>query len=138
LLKSRGSDSLDGINGFNFETIPDGLTPIEGEDNASIDIPSLCQSIRKNFLRPFGELLAKLQDSATAGVIPPVTCIVSDCYMPFAIPAAEEHALPAIIFNPFSACNFLTSLHFRTLLEKGLIPLKGNNLLYFFILFLHV
>ncbi|WJX70619.1 7-deoxyloganetin glucosyltransferase [Trifolium repens] len=127
LLKSRGSDPLDGINGFNFETIPDGLTPIEGEDNASIDIPSLCQSIRKNFLRPFDELLAKLQDSATAGVIPPVTCIVSDCYMPFAIPAAEEHALPAIIFNPFSACNFLTSLHFRTLLEKGLIPLKDES-----------
>jgi hypothetical protein len=53
---------------------------------------------------------------------------LSTFYTPFAIPAAEEHKLPAIIFNPFSACNFLTSLHFRTLLEKGLIPLKGNNL----------
>jgi hypothetical protein len=138
LLKSMGPKVFDGFTDFSFETIPDGLTPIEDEDNASIDIPSLCQSIRKNFLRPFGELLAKLQDSATAGVIPPVTCIVSDCYMPFAIPAAEEHALPAIIFNPFSACNFLTSLHFRTLLEKGLIPLKGNNFIIHFFFFIYM
>ncbi|GAU37813.1 hypothetical protein TSUD_276300 [Trifolium subterraneum] len=125
LLKSRGSNSLDGFNGFNFETIPDGLTPLEGNGDVSQDILSLCQSIRKNFLQPFREILAKLHDSAAAGLIPPVTCIVSDCYMPFSIQAAEEHALTTIIFNPFSACNFLTSLHICTLLDKGLIPLKG-------------
>ncbi|GAU37797.1 hypothetical protein TSUD_276150 [Trifolium subterraneum] len=125
LLKSRGSNSLDGFNGFNFETIPDGLTPLEGNGDVSQDILSLCQSIRKNFLQPFREILAKLHDSAGTGLIPPVTCIVSDCYMPFTIQAAEEHALSTIIFNPFSACNFLTSLHIRTLFDKGLIPLKG-------------
>ncbi|CAJ2665767.1 unnamed protein product [Trifolium pratense] len=129
LLKSRGPNSLDGFTDFNFETIPDGLTSVEDNGDVSQDIVSLCQSIRKNFLHPFGELLEKLQDSATAGLTPPVTCIVSDCYMPFAIHAAEEHALPTIIFNPFSACNFLTSLHFRTLLEKGLIPLKDESYL---------
>ncbi|WJX23377.1 7-deoxyloganetin glucosyltransferase [Trifolium repens] len=125
LLKSRGPNSLDGFNGFNFETIPDGLTPLEGNGDVSQDLVSLCKSIRKNFLSPFCELLAKLQDSVT----PPVTCIVSDCFMPFTIQAAEEHALPSIIFNPCNACTFLTSLHFRTLLEKGLIPLKDESYL---------
>ncbi|GAU37798.1 hypothetical protein TSUD_276160 [Trifolium subterraneum] len=129
LLKSRGPNSLDGFNGFKFETIPDGLTPLEVNGDVSQDIPSLCQSIRKNFLLPFGELLAKLQESAIAGVTPPVTCIVSDCYMPFAIQAAEEHALSTIIFNPCNACTFLTALHIRTLLEKGLIPLKDESYL---------
>ncbi|PNX75851.1 cytokinin-O-glucosyltransferase, partial [Trifolium pratense] len=125
-LKSRDSNSLDG---FNFETIPDGLTPLEGNGDVTQDVVSLCQSIRKNFLHPFGELLTKLHDSAVAGVTPPVTCLVSDCFMPFAIQAAEEHALPTIIFNPCNACTFLTSLHIRTLLEKGLIPLKDESYL---------
>ncbi|GAU37814.1 hypothetical protein TSUD_276310 [Trifolium subterraneum] len=129
LLKSRGFNSLDGFNGFNFETIPDGLTPLEGNVDVTQDLPSLCQSIRKNFLRPFGELHAKLQESAIAGVTPPVTCIFSDCFMPFTIHVAGEHSLPTIIFNPCNACNFLTSLHIRTLLEKGLIPLKDESYL---------
>ncbi|GAU37806.1 hypothetical protein TSUD_276230 [Trifolium subterraneum] len=111
------------------ETILDGLTPLEDNGDVSQDIGCLCQSIRKNFLHPFGELLAKLQESAIAGVTPPVTCIVSDCYMPFTIQAAEEHALPTIIFNPFSACNFLTFLHIRKLLDKGVIPLKDRGLI---------
>jgi len=110
LLKSRGPNSLDGFTDFSFETIPD-----------------VSQSVRNNFLQPFGELLAKLQDSATAGLVPPVTCIVSDCLMSFTIQAAEEYALPIIFFCPASACSFLTALHFRTLIEKGLIPLKGND-----------
>ncbi|GAU37808.1 hypothetical protein TSUD_276250 [Trifolium subterraneum] len=128
LLKSRGHNSLDGFIGFNFETIPDGLTPLEGNGDVTQNEASLRQSIRKNFLRPFGELLAKLHDSAIAGVTPPVTCIVSDCFMPFTIQAAEEHALPILLFSPASATGFYVALHFRTLLDKGLIPLKGSNL----------
>jgi hypothetical protein len=132
LVKSRGSNSLDGFNGFNFETIPDGLTPLEGNGDVTQNEASLRQSIRKNFLRPFGELLAKLHDSAIAGVTPPVTCIVSDCFMPFTIQAAEEHALPIILFSPASATGFYAALHFRTLLDKCLIPLKGNHFLSLF------
>jgi len=110
-----------------FETIPDGLTPTEGDGDVSQDIPSLSDSIRKNFYQPFCELLAKLHHSATAGLVPPVTCLVSDCYMSFTILAAEEHALPIVLFSPASACAFLSVLHIRTLFEKGLIPLKGNH-----------
>jgi hypothetical protein len=128
LLKSRGLNSLDGFTGFNFETIPDGLIPKEGDGDVSQDIPSLCQSVRKNFLQPFVELLAKLQDSATAGLVPPVTCLVADCYMSFTRQAAEAHALPIVLFSPASACICSCLLY---TFEKGLIPFKGKNLLLF-------
>ena len=79
LLKSRGPNSLDGFADFCFETIPDGLTPVDGDGDGDVsqDIYALCESIRKNFLQPIRELLARLNDSATSGVVPPVTCIVS-------------------------------------------------------------
>jgi hypothetical protein len=130
LIKSRGPKAFDGFTDFNFETIPDGLTPMEGNGDVSQDIPSLCQSIRKNFYQPFVELLAKLKDSAMAGLVPPVTCLVYDCLMSFTIQVAEELALPILLFSPASATTIYAFLHFRTLLEKGLIPLKGNHFFY--------
>ncbi|KAI5442844.1 hypothetical protein KIW84_011752 [Lathyrus oleraceus] len=51
----------------------DALTPMDGDGDVSQDIPSLCQSIMNNFHQYFGELLAKLHESSTAGHIPSVT-----------------------------------------------------------------
>ncbi|KAL5080306.1 hypothetical protein RYX36_008727 [Vicia faba] len=82
-----------------------------------------------NFHQSFGELLARLHDSSIAGIVPPVTCLVSDCCMPFTIQAAEQHALPILLFFPASACALLSILHSRTLIEKGLIPLKDESYL---------
>jgi hypothetical protein len=125
LLKSKGPKAFDGLIDFSFETIPDGLTPTDGD--VSQDITALCKSIRKNFLHPYRELLTRLNESATAGLVPPVTCLVSDFSMSFTIQAAEEFSLPIVLFSPASACTFLSSLHFHTLFDKGLMPLKGNN-----------
>jgi len=133
LLKSRGPNAFDGFTDFRFETIPDGLTPMDGDDgDATQDLISLRESIRKNCIQPFRELLAKLNDSAKAGLISSVTCLVSDCIMPFTTQVAEELAIPIVILFPSSACSFLSILHFRVLIEKGLIPLKGNGLCSFF------
>ncbi|RHN50161.1 putative 7-deoxyloganetin glucosyltransferase [Medicago truncatula] len=49
--------------------------------------------------------------------------------MPFTIQAAEEHALPIVLFSTGSACSFLSALHFCTLFQKGLIPLKDESYL---------
>ncbi|XP_058757319.1 7-deoxyloganetin glucosyltransferase-like [Vicia villosa] len=127
LLKSRGPKAFDSFTTFTFVTIPDGLTPIDGNGDVSQDIPSLGQSIRKNFLQPFRELLSRLHDSASSGLVPPVTCIVSDTNMSFTIEAAEEFALPNVLFFPASACSLLCILHFRSFVEKGLTPLKGTT-----------
>ncbi|GAU37796.1 hypothetical protein TSUD_276140 [Trifolium subterraneum] len=48
--------------------------------------------------------------------------------MPFTIQVAEELALPILLFSPASASTFYSALHFPTLQDKGLIPLKGSNL----------
>jgi hypothetical protein len=135
LLKSRGPNSLDGFQDFNFETIPDGLTPLEGSGDVSQDQTSLSHSVRKNFLHPFKELVAKLYDSTTAGVTSPVTCLVSDFIMPFTIQVADELSLPILLFCPASASAFLAAFYFRTLRDKGVIPLKGNIFLSFFLIY---
>ncbi|XP_058778826.1 7-deoxyloganetin glucosyltransferase-like [Vicia villosa] len=129
LLKSRGPKAFDGLIDFTFETIPDGLTPMEGDGEVTQDVPALSQSIRKNFLKPYCELLSKLNESANAGLIPHVTCLVSDCLMAFTIQAAKQFALPNVLFFPASACSLLCILHFRSFVEKGLTPLKDESYL---------
>jgi hypothetical protein len=125
LLKSRGSNALDGLSDFKFETIPDGLPTVEGDaGDVMQDVPSLSQSIRENFLQPFCQLLDRLNHSHN---VPQVTCLVSDCCMSFTIQAAEKFSLPNLLLFPASACSLLNILHFRSFLEKGIIPLKGTS-----------
>ncbi|XP_058772275.1 7-deoxyloganetin glucosyltransferase-like [Vicia villosa] len=131
LLKSRGSNALDGFTHFCFESIPDSLTPMEGDGDGDVNqhLPSLFESIRKNFLKPFCELLARLDESANVGRIPHVTCLVSDLFMSFTNQAAKEFALPNVLFYPASACSLLSILHSPSFVEKGLVPLKDESYL---------
>jgi hypothetical protein len=126
LLKSMGPIPFDGFTDFGFETIPDGSTTLG--DDVSQDFQSLRELIRTNFIDRFRELLAKLHDSSKSGLIPPVTCLVSDSFMSVTIQVGEELTLPIVLLIPSSACSFLSALHLRILIEKGVIPLKGNNL----------
>ncbi|KAH1207968.1 7-deoxyloganetin glucosyltransferase [Glycine max] len=130
LLKSRGPNALDGLPDFRFVSIPDGLPPLD-DANVTQHVPSLCDSIRKNFLKPYCNLVRSLNHSATehGGTIPPVTCLVSDGCMPFTIQAAQQLGLPNLIFWPASACSFLSIINFPTLVEKGLTPLKDESYL---------
>ncbi|PON50347.1 UDP-glucuronosyl/UDP-glucosyltransferase [Trema orientale] len=124
LLKSRGTNSLDGLTSFKFETIPDGLPP--SDMDATQDIPSLNVSITKTCLKPFRELLKKLNNSSSDGVSP-VTCIVSDGVMSFTLETAKELGVPEVIFWTTSACGFMAYLHFRQLVEDGIVPLKDSS-----------
>ncbi|RWR79292.1 7-deoxyloganetin glucosyltransferase-like protein [Cinnamomum micranthum f. kanehirae] len=57
LLRSRGPDSLKGLDDFRFETIPDGLPP--SDRDATQDVPALCDSTSKNCSVPFRDLIQK-------------------------------------------------------------------------------
>lgn len=131
LLKSRGPDSLKGLPDFQFESIPDGLPP--SDENATQDLPGLCEAATKNLLAPFNDLLDKLNDTASPDV-PPVTCIVSDGFMPVAIDAAAKREIPIALFFTISACSFMGFKQFQALKEKGLAPLKGMDKEYKFLL----
>ncbi|XP_004305878.1 PREDICTED: 7-deoxyloganetin glucosyltransferase-like [Fragaria vesca subsp. vesca] len=123
-LKSLGPNSLDGLSDFHFKTIPDGL-PSSDEDDTQ-DLILLCDSIRKNCLAPFCDLLNKINESATPNN-PPVTSIVSDGFMTFTITAAEELGIPVALFLSIAACGFLGSKQYSVLKEKGLAPLKDES-----------
>ncbi|KAL2468113.1 UDP-glycosyltransferase 85A2 [Forsythia ovata] len=126
LLKSRGPDSLKGLESFRFETIPDGL-PISDAD-ATQDIPSLCESTTNTCLAPFKDLLHRLNDTVSSNV-PPVSCIISDGVMSFTLDAAEELGIPEVLFWTTSACGFLAYTQYVKLIEEGYTPLKDASYL---------
>ncbi|WCJ44443.1 UDP-Glycosyltransferase superfamily protein [Euphorbia peplus] len=124
LLRSRGSKFIDAISTFHFETISDGLPPSEAD--CTQEVNSLCAAVKNNCLAPFRKLLSKLTNSTE---VPPVTCIISDCMMSFTIQASEEHKIPNFLFWTASTCGLMGYLHYRTLIEKGLTPLKDSSYL---------
>ncbi|XAR73409.1 7-deoxyloganetin glucosyltransferase [Bertholletia excelsa] len=122
LVSSKGPDSVKGLPDFRFATIPDGLPP--SDRDATQDVPPLCDSTRKNCLGPFKELLHELGSTLE---VPPVTCVVSDGIMTFAVKAARELGLAEVQFWTASACSFMGYLHYRELIERGIVPFKDDN-----------
>ncbi|CAN1150049.1 7-deoxyloganetin glucosyltransferase [Linum perenne] len=110
---------------FHFESIPDGLPPSENIDTTQ-DIPSLCESIPKNFLAPFRDLVYKLNDAVE---VPRVSCILSDAAMPFTLDLARELGIPDALFLTPSACANLAFLSYPVLVDRGLVPLKDSSYL---------
>ncbi|XP_054814075.1 7-deoxyloganetin glucosyltransferase-like [Prosopis cineraria] len=125
LLNSKGPRALEGLPDFRFETIPDGLPYTEA--NTTQHLPSLCESTSKNCLPYFTNLLKRLQESASEGLVPPVTSLISDVVMAFTVKAAQEWGLPIALYCPISAISYLANWHGRTLLDKGIIPLKDES-----------
>ncbi|WCJ18728.1 UDP-Glycosyltransferase superfamily protein [Euphorbia peplus] len=124
LLKSRGSNALDGLPDFQFRTISDGLPPSDA--NATQDIPSLCESTSKYSLAPFLELLSQLGEDEDS---PPVSCIISDGCMTFTLDAADQLGIPEVLFWTPSACGVLGYAQYPILVQKGLTPLKDPSYL---------
>ncbi|KAE8665724.1 7-deoxyloganetin glucosyltransferase [Hibiscus syriacus] len=121
LVRSKGAEAMKGLPDFRFESIPDGLP--QSERDATQDVPSLCDSTRKNCLAPFLELLAKLNSSD----VPPVGCIIADGIMGFAIEAGRLLGIPEFHFWTASACGFMGYLQYSELLQRGIVPFEDEN-----------
>ncbi|KAJ6811706.1 7-deoxyloganetin glucosyltransferase-like [Iris pallida] len=134
MLRSRGSDSLAGTESFRFESIPDGLLPSptseipqdDDVDNVTQDIPELCLSTRENCGAPLRELIARVGSSPG---VPPVSCVVADGFMTFALEIARELGLVDLVFSTLSTCGFMGYLHFFELVKRGYVPLKDESCL---------
>jgi hypothetical protein len=120
LVRSKGPDHMKGLPDFQFETIPDGLPP--SDRDATQDVPALCDSVRKNCLAPFKELVLKLNSTFE---VPPVTCIVSDGIMSFGRKAAKDLGILEVQFWTSSACGLMGCLSFSELVKRGIVPFKG-------------
>nr|BAF75889.1 glucosyltransferase [Dianthus caryophyllus] len=127
MLRARGPTSVDGLERFRFETIPDGLPPSDNPD-VTQDIPSLCHAIMTTFHEPFKNLVRKLvNDSGSRSMN---TFIVSDIVMPFTIDAAREVGnVPLVWLWTASGCGLLGYMQFRTLLNKGIVPFQDSKFL---------
>lgn len=124
LIRSRGPDSVKGLPDFRFETIPDGLPP--SNKDATQDPETLCDLLRKNCLGPFRDLLFRLNSTPD---LPPVTCIISDGVMSFAIKAAEELGIPKVQFWTASACGLMGYLYYPEFVKRGIVPFKDDSFL---------
>uniref|UniRef100_A0A0E0DCH3 Uncharacterized protein n=2 Tax=Oryza TaxID=4527 RepID=A0A0E0DCH3_9ORYZ len=123
LLASRGAAALDGVPGFVFAAIPDGLPAMSGEDeDATQHIPALCQSTMTNCLGHLLALLSRLNEPASGS--PPVTCLVADGLMSFAYDAARVIGVPCAALWTASACGFVGCRLYRELIDRGLVPLR--------------
>ncbi|KAK6135444.1 hypothetical protein DH2020_030813 [Rehmannia glutinosa] len=122
LVRARGPESVSGLEDFQFKTIPDGL-PASDKD-ATQDIPQLCDSLRKNGLPPFLDLIKSLNDSPDC---PNVSCIVSDGVMSFTLDAAEKLNIPEVVFFTTSACGFMGYCNYVELVNRGLFPLQDES-----------
>ncbi|KAL3373251.1 hypothetical protein AABB24_005319, partial [Solanum stoloniferum] len=122
LIQSQGPDFEKSFQDFKFETIPEGLPP--SDRNATQDPVLLCDSVRKNCLTPFRDLLSKLISSP---VIPPISCIISDGMTSFAIKAAQEFGILDVQFWTASACGYMGYLQFDELRRRGIIPFKDDS-----------
>ncbi|OAY78282.1 7-deoxyloganetin glucosyltransferase-like [Ananas comosus] len=122
LVRSRGPGAVRGVDGFRFETIPDGL-PRPDRDGTQ-DVPQLCASARRTCGPLLRELIARL---GAAG--DPVTCVVADGAMTFAVYPAEEMGIPALIFFTPSAGGVLGYMNYAELVRRGYVPLKEKSYL---------
>ncbi|KAJ4968536.1 hypothetical protein NE237_015237 [Protea cynaroides] len=126
LLRSNGQDAVKGLRDFRFEAIPDGLPPPEhdDDDDAFQDVPSLCNSVRKNCLTPLLHLIRKLNSSSD---VPGVSCIVSDGVMSSGLQAAKVLGIQGVQLWTTSACGFMTYLHCHELKTRGISPPKDDS-----------
>ncbi|XP_050386747.1 linamarin synthase 2-like [Argentina anserina] len=122
LIRARGSDSVKGLPDFQFTAIPDGLPP--SDKDATQDIPSLCDSIRKTCPGPFKELVEKLNSSSK---VPQITCIVCDGIMGFVRDVAKELGIPEVQLWTSSACGFMGYLQYKEFVTRGIVPFKDES-----------
>ncbi|CAN6374755.1 unnamed protein product [Urochloa humidicola] len=119
-----------------FLSIPDGL-PADHPRSVG-DIMELERSMREVGAVSYRALLASLLSSPGAGrrgqegdsdgdSFPPVTCVVADGLLTFAIDAAEELGLPALAFRTSSASSFLAYHTIPKLVELGELPFPAGG-----------
>ncbi|KAI3807074.1 hypothetical protein L1987_22996 [Smallanthus sonchifolius] len=119
LFKHGGSHGLDGVPGFQFKTVPDGLTSNPDDETEPTQTPEeVSLYLLTHFLDSFLDLVAGLE-------IPP-TCVICDGFMTFAntIYAAEKLQIPIILYWTMAACGFMVYYKAKVLFDKGIVPLK--------------
>ncbi|XP_076945093.1 7-deoxyloganetic acid glucosyltransferase-like [Bidens hawaiensis] len=84
-----------------------------------------------------GDKLSLLLDCLTETTTPllrnliidhPVSCVIADGIMDFALAAAEGTGVPVVFFRTVSACAFWAYFSIQDLINSGELPFEGTNL----------
>jgi hypothetical protein len=110
-------------------SVPDGLP--DDHPRAVDDLKDVAKSLMTTGKVPYRALLASMLSAgsravdadAADGGFPPLSCVVADGLLPFAIDIAEELGVPALAFRTASACSVLAYLSVPKLMELGEVPI---------------
>ncbi|KAL5550188.1 hypothetical protein UlMin_000364 [Ulmus minor] len=109
---------------LHFDSIPDGLPTDHPRSDKHIgDLFFSFQSFPKQIFR---DLLHSIKQSSDPR--PPVTCIIADGIISFALDVAEELGIRIITFRTISACSFWTYFCLPKLVENGELPFPDDNM----------
>uniref|UniRef100_A0A0E0AMV6 Uncharacterized protein n=2 Tax=Oryza TaxID=4527 RepID=A0A0E0AMV6_9ORYZ len=120
LLRSRGAAAVAGADG-----LPPPGQPAELD--ATQDIWAICEATRRTGPGHVRALVERLGREAAAGGVPPVSFVVADGAMGFAVHVTKEMGIPTYLFFTHSACGLLAYLNFDQLVKRGYVPLKGSS-----------
>uniref|UniRef100_A0A0E0I469 Glycosyltransferase n=1 Tax=Oryza nivara TaxID=4536 RepID=A0A0E0I469_ORYNI len=122
LLRSRGAAAVAGADG-----LPPPGQPAELD--ATQDIWAICEATRRTGPGHVRALVERLGREAAAGGVPPVSFVVADGAMGFAVHVTKEMGIPTYLFFTHSACGLLAYLNFDQLVKRGYVPLKDESCL---------
>ncbi|XP_044318476.1 myricetin 3-O-rhamnoside 1,2-glucosyltransferase UGT709G2-like [Triticum aestivum] len=105
-----------------FASVPDGLP--DDHPRSVAHLSEIGRSLRPSASAAYRALLAPALSAGSHadGGFPPVSCVVVDGLLPFAIDIAEELGVPALAFRTESACSILAYLSVPGLVELGEVP----------------
>ncbi|CBI36705.3 unnamed protein product, partial [Vitis vinifera] len=107
--------------GFRFQTISDGL-PLDRPWTGA-GLRDMMDGIKATTKPLFREMVISWCQSSD-----PVTCIIADGLMSFAIDVANEVGVPIISCRTVSPCCFLAYFSFAELIEAGEVPFKDDDM----------
>ncbi|PSR93160.1 7-deoxyloganetic acid glucosyltransferase [Actinidia chinensis var. chinensis] len=109
---------------FRFDTISDGLPddhPRSGD--RFMDLFDSLEAVSKPLMR---EMLFSYCRSGDARW--PVTCVIADGALTFALEVAEDVGIPLIYFDTISPCGLWSYFCIPKMIDAGEMPFKGNDL----------
>ncbi|XP_003563101.1 7-deoxyloganetic acid glucosyltransferase [Brachypodium distachyon] len=114
-----------------FMSVPDGLP--DDHPRSAGNLVEFMESMFAKTSVAYRALLSSLRapapplDANDDGLLfPPVTCVVADGMLPFAITVSEELGVPALAFRTASACSFLAYLSVPDLVALGEVPVPES------------
>ncbi|KAM0941392.1 putative 7-deoxyloganetic acid glucosyltransferase [Dioscorea sansibarensis] len=104
-----------------LRTVPDPLAG-DGGKKLDFDCPSGFFNFQESMRSGSTEAYKKLLTEELAGEWPPVTCVIADGILDFAIEVAGEVGIPTLVFRTSSPCSVWAYGSIRSLIDHGIIP----------------